>query len=321
MGRPGGRAMRSTALIGGTIAWIASGIAFAGTITQPTGNPFVVPGNASGAPLPFTITASGFMPGSLVYVEQCDGTPATAQGWSPTANCDLGSSPAAAIVSGNGVATFAASDTNHAFHPFEGVSPQGLINCLSPHDPSPNNGLPDFRTCQIRVSSNNSAITADQAFLPIQLPDTVPVTTTTTTTTVPHGTTTITSPLHPTTTSTTIPPCPAGSVTGAVCQLNRLTPATLCAPSDITPALLHFITTKLDNARSLLQAAQTKMLAHGKPPAINRLERTAAMKLKQILPRVARDARRKKISPACQQALTQHISPLRDEVLGLRSRP
>jgi chitinase len=51
------------------------------------------------------------------------------------------------------------------------VSPQGIFNCLSPNDPAPSNGLPNFRNCQIRVSTSNSAATTDQVFLRIQLPD------------------------------------------------------------------------------------------------------------------------------------------------------
>jgi hypothetical protein len=209
---------------------LGAGVAVAATITAPTGNPFVVPGDASGNPQPFTVSASGFTQDQLVYVEQCDGIPPTAQGWSPTANCDLGSSPAAAIASASGDVMFAGADPNHGFHPFKGVSPQGLFNCLSPHDPSPNNGLPDFRNCKIRVSTNNAAITADQAFLNIQLPDTVATTTTTTTTssssststtsrstststttrrastsTTTTATSSTTTPTHGTTTSSTVP--------------------------------------------------------------------------------------------------------------------
>jgi hypothetical protein len=53
------------------------------------------------------------------------------------------------------------------------VSPQGLFNCLSPSAASPANGLPDFKNCQLRVSTNNSAATADQVFLNLQLPEPV----------------------------------------------------------------------------------------------------------------------------------------------------
>ena len=46
-----------------------------------------------------------------------------------------------------------------------------MFNCLSLHDPSPNDGVPDFRNCTVRVSTNNAAVTGDQVFLNILLPD------------------------------------------------------------------------------------------------------------------------------------------------------
>jgi hypothetical protein len=145
--------------------------AFASTITAPTGTPFAVPGDAAGNPQPFTLTATGFAADANVFVEQCDGTPSTAVGWDPTTNCDLGSSPAPAVADASGAVTFDAADANHAFHPFKGFSPQGIFNCLSPTQASPNNGLPDFTNCQVRVSTNNSAGTSDQAFLTMTLPE------------------------------------------------------------------------------------------------------------------------------------------------------
>ena len=57
----------------------------------------------------------------------------------------------------------------------------------------------------------------------------------------------------------------------------------------------------------------------GVPDAVNRLERTAGTRLKGILTRVAAALGGKKISPACGQALTQRIAPLREEILGLRT--
>src|SRR5205823_10302843 len=105
----------------------------------------------------FTICVSSFLPGTLVYVEQCNNRSPSAVNWAPARDCDLGSSPAAAIVSSTGTATFSAGDRNHAFHPFTGSSPQGLFNCLTSSEASPHNGMPDYRRCQIRVSSNNFA--------------------------------------------------------------------------------------------------------------------------------------------------------------------
>jgi hypothetical protein len=139
----------------------------AGTITSPHGNPYVVATDAHGVPVPFTISVSGFQPRSIVYVEQCNGRPTSAPNWSPTRDCDIGTSPAGAITDAKGNATFLANDRNHALHPFAGAGPETLFNCLSPKAASPNNGSKDYRQCQIRVSSSNVFSTSDQAFLPI----------------------------------------------------------------------------------------------------------------------------------------------------------
>jgi hypothetical protein len=219
---------RAIVALASTVAVVATaGVAFAGTITTPTGNPFVVPGDASGNPVAFTIVATGYTPGTLVSVEQCDGVAPTAPGWGPTSNCDLATSPSPVLADGTGKATFTATDPNHGFTPFKGESPQSLFNCLSPNGPalSPSNGLPDYRNCKIRVSTSNNAITADQAFLNIQLPEAVGATTTTTasTTSTTHATTSTTTSSTssttttiPQTTTTTIPQNgpPGGSCSG-----------------------------------------------------------------------------------------------------------
>ena len=139
------------------------------TITEPSARPYHVNLDAQGHPQPFTVAAAGFPAGSLVYVEQCDPQPTSAPNWAPTRNCDIGSSPAPAIVDPSGRARFDAGDRNHAFQPFVGSGPEGLFNCLAPDAKSPKNGLPDFRACQVRVSSNNNQSTTDQVFLPIVL--------------------------------------------------------------------------------------------------------------------------------------------------------
>ncbi len=117
------------------------------------------------------MTAHGFPPNTNVFVEQCDGTSTATPGWSPTINCDNLTSPAPVISTAGGVATFTKDDPNLGFTPFKGESPGGLFNCLSLHDASPNNGVPDFRNCTVRVSTNNAAVTGDQVFLNILLPD------------------------------------------------------------------------------------------------------------------------------------------------------
>jgi hypothetical protein len=159
-------------LIGGLVGAVATAPpVLAATITAPTGNPFIVPGNAAGQPQAFTVSASGFVAGDLVFVEQCDGVAVSTPGWDPSINCDLGTSPAAAIASATGTVTFPTTDVNRRFQPFKGPSPQGQFNCLGLTDPSPNNGLPNFTNCKIRVSTNNSASTSDQVFLNIRLPN------------------------------------------------------------------------------------------------------------------------------------------------------
>jgi hypothetical protein len=139
-------------------------------VSIPSTNPFKVPSDALGRPVAFTISANGFAAGAPVFVEQCDGTPPTTPGWNPNVNCDLGSAPAAVIADASGRATFPAGDPNRQFKPFRGPGPQGIFNCLNALDPSPANGLPDFTNCQVRISTNNTATTADQQFFTMQLP-------------------------------------------------------------------------------------------------------------------------------------------------------
>jgi hypothetical protein len=117
------------------------------------------------------VSADGFVAGSTVFVEQCDGTSPTSVGWSPATNCDLGSSPASVSADATGLATFNAADASHAFKPFKGESPQSLFNCLATDDSQPSaNGLPDFTNCQVRISTSNLGVTGDQQFFTITLP-------------------------------------------------------------------------------------------------------------------------------------------------------
>jgi len=135
--------------------------AAATTITSPA-SPLVVSTNASGV----TIVASGFAPLLDVFVEQCDGVPVSDPRWSATLDCDLGSSPAPAIADAHGTVTF---DGQRNFHPFHGESPQSLFNCVAPGEAAPRNDLPSFSDCRVRVSTNNSAATADQTFLSMRV--------------------------------------------------------------------------------------------------------------------------------------------------------
>jgi len=198
----GARRLTRLVAISAAMFFVVAGVAYAATsITTPVGTPFVVPGDGSGNPLPFTVVATGYTAGAQVFVEQCDGVSPAAPGWSATENCDLGTSPAPATADQNGTATF---DGQKIFKPFKGESPQSLFNCLGPNDPAlgPQNGLTDYTNCKIRVSTNNSGSTADQAFLSIQLPNTV--TATSTTTAAPTSTSTSTSTSTTVTTTTVV---------------------------------------------------------------------------------------------------------------------
>jgi hypothetical protein len=117
------------------------------------------------------ISVSGFKANQPIYLEICDGVAPTTAGWEPTLHCDTGSSPAAGVANGSGSYTFSHTDPNHALKPFKGASPSGSFNCVAAHDNAPNNGFPTFRNCQLRASSNNAAVTSDQSFVTMILPD------------------------------------------------------------------------------------------------------------------------------------------------------
>jgi hypothetical protein len=148
------------------------------SINSPA-SPWTVPENNQGIPQTTTDIVvhdygptSGLPAGVPVYLEQCDGLNPATPGWSPTADCDIGTSPAAGIpdaVTGN--YTFSHSDSNHAFTPFHGTSPSGEFDCLGPTETVPNDFLPHWRDCQLRASTNNGAVTGDQQFVTLTLPD------------------------------------------------------------------------------------------------------------------------------------------------------
>ncbi len=172
------RFLQAAALIGvGTAIGLSVVVANAGASSAPpsTRTMLNVAGDPNGQPLPVRVAGSGFSPGALVYIEQCDGTAPTAVGWSPTANCDLGTSNAPVLADATGLAVFQPDDANHAFTPFKGQSPQALFNCLSPNQATLSgvDSLPDFRNCQVRLSTSNTTATSDQQFLDLTLPDAV----------------------------------------------------------------------------------------------------------------------------------------------------
>jgi len=165
---------------------VVEGAADAATIVQPATSPTVV------ANAPMTVVATGFKPGSPVFIEQCDGLAPTTQDWSPTIDCDNGASPPPAIAAMNGQAVFPAAKPDRAFLPFQGESPSSLFNCIAPGSHPPANTLPTFSNCQLRVSSNNAAVTDDQVFRTIVLSGrSVPLPGPATSTTVPGVSTTI----------------------------------------------------------------------------------------------------------------------------------
>ena len=211
--------------------------AFAVTsITTPGTQPFVVPGNASGDPVAFTVVAHGFTVGQSVLAEQCDGVPPSNKFWDVTIDCDLGLSNSAVTTDANQNATFPAGDRNHEFKPFKGASPQQLFNCLSPLEADPQNGLPSFTNCQLRVSSNNSVATSDQVFLALKLPEAIAATTTTST--VPPTTTTSTVPPTTTSTSTTTTTVPTTTTRPATTTTIAPTSTTRVSAQQVTTTTL-----------------------------------------------------------------------------------
>jgi hypothetical protein len=145
-----------------------SGIAHAGTIAGPATVRVAI--DRSHVPIPFSLEASGFPPGDgSVFMEQCDGVPATDPSWSPTRDCDSASSPAAASAGADGAVRFPALDPNFGFSPFAGKSPQGLFNCVAPGD-ALNNGKRTFTNCQVRVATSLIVATTDQAFVALVFP-------------------------------------------------------------------------------------------------------------------------------------------------------
>src|SRR5262249_12850499 len=93
-----------------------------------------------------------------VYAEQCDGKPPSTPQWSPSANCDGGTSNAPTYAGADGRVTIDKNDVNRRFVAFVGTSPQGLFSCPPPG------------SCTVRVSTNNASATPDQVFFAIRLP-------------------------------------------------------------------------------------------------------------------------------------------------------
>jgi hypothetical protein len=100
--------MSVTTLIAGlTLAIVNVPSASNATITTPTGNPYVVAGNASGQPQSFTVTASGFPATSPVFIEQCDGVATTDPSWDVTQKCQGSGTPSIVFSGAGGASTLA----------------------------------------------------------------------------------------------------------------------------------------------------------------------------------------------------------------------
>jgi hypothetical protein len=177
--KSGFRLLAALAALG--VSLIVAGPAFAGTISQPP-SPFLVPDctapgapNLSctasnvGKPASFAISATGFPLNGQIFAIICDGTPASAPGWDPTVNCDNLTSPAGRPTGTTGANTWDPNNINQRIGVFDGPSPGGSFNCLYPGEADPGNGLASFTNCQLRVASNNAAVTADQAFVTLTL--------------------------------------------------------------------------------------------------------------------------------------------------------
>ena len=135
--------------------------------------PFQISGDISGTlgnPQPVDVTATGFSPGQNVFIEQCDGVDPASQTWSVSIDCDFGVSPGPAIADDSGTATFAGVGNNFQAFKNGQSEAQNKFNCIGSADRPLNNHLTTFTTCRIRVSTNNSQPTGDQAFLSITLP-------------------------------------------------------------------------------------------------------------------------------------------------------
>jgi hypothetical protein len=160
--------------------------AFAGTISVPSTNPYNVPlctatGNPNlscgdpnhpvGKPAAFPITGTGYPVNVQIFTIICDGTPPSAPGWDPTANCDNLTAPSGRLTNAAGSASWDPNNANQRIGVFDGPSPGGAFNCLYPGEADPGNGLPSFTNCQVRVATTNAAVTSDQAFVTLTLPN------------------------------------------------------------------------------------------------------------------------------------------------------
>src|SRR5258708_31324677 len=99
-------------------------------IVEPNASTYTVQPAAAGKLAPFTITVDGFRPGQQGFVEQCDGVAVTDPHWTPSVDCDAGTSPAPVFTPASGTVVFDKVNLNHRFTPVKGLSPQGSFLCF-----------------------------------------------------------------------------------------------------------------------------------------------------------------------------------------------
>jgi hypothetical protein len=166
-------------VLGGAVGVAILAVPAAATFTTPSSNPFTVPGDGSGNPVPYDVVVNNFAPGAHVFLEQCDGVPSSSPGYDPAQHCDSGTSGSAATADANGVAHFPASDINLHVNPFKGPGPSGTFDCLAPTDSNIADGNPQWgntsvnpahTSCQLRASTNDTQVTTDQQYISLVLP-------------------------------------------------------------------------------------------------------------------------------------------------------
>jgi hypothetical protein len=134
------------------------------------------------------------------------------------------------------------------------------------------------------------------------------------------STTTSTVSVAASTTSTTTAglECPAEGLPGALCALERISPATLCGPELSDPGLQRFIASKVHKGRRFLQAAERKAALRVR----QRLIREANRELSAIVKRAAQAARAHgrrppRISAACRAVIDQQTRDLQQRLTVL----
>ena len=131
--------------------------AWASTIKlNPSAVPFVVPGDSAGNPTASTVTASGFTPGAQVFVEQCDGVDPSTFGWSPTADCDLGTSPSPATAEQYGHGDVRVDQRELRVHAVQGSEPAVVVQLLVGERPGAQQRvaqLPQLHSCGSRPTT------------------------------------------------------------------------------------------------------------------------------------------------------------------------